>query len=78
MLTLSFSAKDRGFPGVVGVIDGTHISIRAPVEEPDAYINRKKFHSVQLQVNMKPECVTKLLLSSACIYTCRHMQIYSG
>lgn len=35
--------EEGGFPGVVGVIDGTHISIRAPTEDPDAYINRKKF-----------------------------------
>ena len=34
--------QEGGFPGVVGLIDGTHISIRAPVEQPDAYINRKK------------------------------------
>jgi len=39
-----------GFPGVVGLIDGTHISIRAPIEEPDAYISWKKFHSVNVQV----------------------------
>ena len=42
--------EEGGFPGVVGVIDGTHISIRAPTEDPDAYINRKKFYSLQLQV----------------------------
>ena len=35
---------------MVGLIDGTHISIRTPVEEPDAYINRKKFHSINVQV----------------------------
>lgn len=42
--------EEGGFPGVVGVIDGTHVSIRAPMEEPDAYINRKKFYSIQVQV----------------------------
>ena len=41
---------EGGFPGVVGLIDGTHISIRAPMEEPEAYINRKKFHSINVQV----------------------------
>lgn len=40
------------FPGViVGAIDGTHtcIPIKAPHDFPDTYINRKSFHSVQLQ-----------------------------
>ena len=41
---------EGGFPGVVGLIDGTHVCIRAPEHEPDAYINRKKFHSLNLQV----------------------------
>ena len=42
-----------GFPGIIGVIDGTHIRIRAPTRHPaaDAYINRKKFHSLVTQVN---------------------------
>ena len=35
--------EEGGFPDVVGLIDGTHIRIRAPVEEPNAYINRKNF-----------------------------------
>ena len=39
---------EGGFPG--GLIDGTHIRIRAPVEEPDAYMIQKKFHSINEQV----------------------------
>ncbi len=31
------------FPRIIGVIDGTHISIRAPTKNPIAYINRKNF-----------------------------------
>ena len=30
----------KGFPGVVGAIDGTHIPIKAPIENPNDYINR--------------------------------------
>ena len=33
---------EGGFPGVVGLFDATHVCIRAPEHEPDAYINRKK------------------------------------
>lgn len=35
---------------VLGCVDGTHISINAPHDDADAYLNRKKYHSVQLQV----------------------------
>lgn len=50
MRVIKAAFEEGGFPGVVGLIDGTHISIRAPIEEPDAYINRKKFHSINVQV----------------------------
>lgn len=43
-------ARNRGFPQVLGAIDGTHIRIAAPAENHEAYINRKGFHSIQLQV----------------------------
>ena len=33
-----------GFPRIIGVIDGTHI------KQPDAYVSRKKFHSLVTQV----------------------------
>lgn len=42
----NFEAKGLpGFPRIIGVIDGTHIEIRAPTRQSDAYVNRKKFHS---------------------------------
>lgn len=39
-----------GFPKIIGAIDGTHINIPAPKHNPEAYINRKGHHSIQLQV----------------------------
>ena len=45
----SFRAEG-GFPGVVGVIDGSLVKIRAPVGNPESYICRKKYHALQLQV----------------------------
>ena len=42
--------EEGGFPGIIGVVDGTHIRIRAPEKEPEAYINRKKFHSINVQL----------------------------
>ena len=47
--TIDAFERMKGFPGVVGAIDGTHIPIKAPKENPNDYINRKFFHSIQLQ-----------------------------
>lgn len=38
-----------GVSGVVGAIDGTYVHIKAPVDNPQAYINRKCFHGITLQ-----------------------------
>jgi hypothetical protein len=42
--------NDNGLPHCIGAIDGTLVPIKAPREKAaEQYINRKKFHSVQLQ-----------------------------
>lgn len=38
------------FPKVIGAINGTHIKIDAPKNDPECYVNRKGYHSIQLQV----------------------------
>lgn len=43
-----FERKD-GFPGIIECLDGTHIPICAPKESAASYVNRKGFHSLQLQ-----------------------------
>ena len=40
----------HGFPGVVGMIDSTHIAIRMPAERGVDYYNSKDYYSVVLQV----------------------------
>ncbi|KAJ8941174.1 hypothetical protein NQ314_010473 [Rhamnusium bicolor] len=42
--------RQNGFPGVLGVIDGTYIKIDKPSDDPDSYINRKGFYSIQVQL----------------------------
>lgn len=42
--------REFGFPGIVGCIDGTHIAILAPVEDEHLYLNRKRFHSKNVQI----------------------------
>ncbi|XP_030745146.1 putative nuclease HARBI1 [Sitophilus oryzae] len=39
----------KGFPGVIGAIDGSHIKIDKPSDDPDSYMNRKSFYSIQIQ-----------------------------
>ena len=39
-----------GFPNVVGCVDGTQIPIFRPNERPEQYVNRKGFHSINVQV----------------------------
>ncbi|XP_050733869.1 putative nuclease HARBI1 [Eriocheir sinensis] len=34
------------FPGVIGVVDGTHIRIVAPKEEEDVFVNREGYHTL--------------------------------
>ncbi|CAH1980097.1 unnamed protein product [Acanthoscelides obtectus] len=38
------------FPGVIGVIVGTHIEIDKTQGDSDSYLNRKNFFSIQAQV----------------------------
>ncbi|XP_018365088.1 PREDICTED: putative nuclease HARBI1, partial [Trachymyrmex cornetzi] len=46
----TFLEEKKGFPGIIGMIDGTHIKIEAPQENHESYINRKGYHSIQLQI----------------------------
>ena len=47
----------NGLPRCLGAIDGTHIPIKAPQNHPEQYINRKNFHSMQLQTVCDNEMV---------------------
>ena len=38
-----------GFPAVVGCIDGTHVRIQRPTEHENDFVNRKGYHSVNVQ-----------------------------
>jgi DDE superfamily endonuclease len=54
---LTVGQTTTGLPNVLGCIDGTHIAIKSPSQNEDAYVNRKGFHSINVQAvcdnNMK-------------------------
>ena len=41
--------RRAGFPQIVGAVDGCHVSILAPNENAEDYVNRKGFYSIILQ-----------------------------
>ncbi|XP_068719492.1 putative nuclease HARBI1 [Montipora capricornis] len=38
-----------GFPCVIGCFDGTHVRLQAPSKHENNYVNRKGFHSINVQ-----------------------------
>ena len=44
-----FFYQGGGFPGVIGCVDGTCIKIQAPHENENDVVNRKGFHSINVQ-----------------------------
>ena len=37
------------FPNVIGCVDGTHVQIQALTEDEPSYMNRKGYHSINVQ-----------------------------
>ena len=48
-----------GFPGVFGCVDGTHVKILRPHVDEEVYVNRKNFHSLNVQVSSTHYCQNK-------------------
>lgn len=42
--------RQNEFPNIIGVIDGCHIQIDKPANDPDSYINRKGYYSIQVSI----------------------------
>lgn len=41
--------RQNGLPNVIGAIDGTHIKIDKPQTDPESYLNRKQYYSIQVR-----------------------------
>ena len=46
---ISYFQQIAGMPKVVGAVDGSHIPMIAPAYDEYAYVNRKQFHSINMQ-----------------------------
>ncbi|KAJ8937500.1 hypothetical protein NQ314_011814, partial [Rhamnusium bicolor] len=42
--------RENSFPNIIGAIDRSHIKTDKPENDPDSYINRKGYYSIQMQV----------------------------
>lgn len=42
--------EKANFPNVVGLVDGTHVKVIVPKDIEYVYVNRKSFHSINVQV----------------------------
>lgn len=40
--------RHNGFLGVIGAIDGSHVKIDKPADDPESYLNRKGYYSIQV------------------------------
>ncbi|KAK6172317.1 hypothetical protein SNE40_016003 [Patella caerulea] len=55
--------RTRHFPKVIGALDGTHIPIKTPKKDGEVYINRKKFHSI----NVAAVCDHQMMFTFVCV-----------
>ena len=64
--------QSYGFPNVVGCIDGTPVCIQRPHKQEHEFVNRKGYHSINLQVGLfatpQTHCVCARVC--ACVYVC--------
>ncbi|CAC5400558.1 HARBI1 [Mytilus coruscus] len=49
--------EKTGFPNVIGCVDGTHVRIQAPEDDEPSFVNRKGFHSVNVQGICDQNCL---------------------
>ena len=50
-----------GFPGVFGCVDGTHVVLKRPQQDEEAYVNRKNRHSINVQVCFQSSMMEHLI-----------------
>ncbi|XP_061071714.1 uncharacterized protein LOC133105555 [Conger conger] len=67
-----------GFPGVVGALGCTHIAIRRPETNPNLYVNRRLFYSMNLQVTTTADCrISSAVARFPGSFSCSHVLQHS-
>ncbi|KAI4468069.1 hypothetical protein MML48_2g00013127 [Holotrichia oblita] len=62
--------EQKGFPGIIGSIDGSHIRIDKPLQDKDSYINRKQYFSIHMQgIANEKESLLMFGLVTLALYT---------
>jgi hypothetical protein len=46
--------ESGGFPGVIECVNGTHVRITAPNVDEPSFVNRKGYHSLNVQATRAP------------------------
>jgi hypothetical protein len=49
------SYESGGFPGVIGCVDDTHVRITTPNVDEPSFVNRKGYHSLNVQATCDHE-----------------------
>ena len=69
-----FATYVTGMPGVIGAIDGTHVRVQRPSVNEQDYVNRKGFHSINVQVRLS--CNSHIIVPQWHLHlTCQYMKL---
>ncbi|WAR09501.1 HARB1-like protein, partial [Mya arenaria] len=61
----------RGFPSVISAVDGTHVRIQTPSDDEEQYVNRKHFHSINVQASCDHRGLEDGILLGDSAYPCK-------
>ncbi|WAR05763.1 HARB1-like protein [Mya arenaria] len=61
----------RGFPSVISAVDGTHVRIQTPSDDEEQCVNRKHFHSINVQASCDHRGLEDGILLGDSAYPCK-------
>jgi hypothetical protein len=70
------ATKNQILNGAVLAVDGTHLPIHAPFAFPDRYINRKGWHSINVQLTVDFDCIVRDI-AGGCPGSCHDAYVFN-